>query len=202
MCWQSKKFPGHPRAGVPWHSGTLARLFALPLPWRWTEPPLPDPNRSLAEKRQHGAAVEPSPTQTSASTQGWTTWHQVHGKAGGRTVPSYWVRACSTDRWGISIKEGNSLLYKCSAVQNTGCKTTVALFDLIQNQMLQLKGPLCPALFSSELEYIAPSSSFFLLFVGWLVLLLLFWFFFCLFACLFVGFFVGFLLVCWFCFWW
>lgn len=122
MSWQSKKPPSHPRAGVLWHvwhpCNALCTTLALKMD-RTTS----DQTGVLQKNRQHGAAAEPGPTQTSASTadpastHSWTSRHQFHGKAGGRTVPSCWARACSRGRWGISVKEGNNKLYKCSAVQ-------------------------------------------------------------------------------------
>lgn len=93
-----RNFPATQGQGCCDISDTSARLYALPLPWRWTGPTLPDPNESLAEKGQHGAVAELGPTQTSASTQGWISWHQVHGKAEGRSVPSCWARGCSRGR--------------------------------------------------------------------------------------------------------
>lgn len=67
-------------------------------------------------------------------------------------MPSRWARA--------EVGEGSQLKKEIVNYTNflqfnkgcpTGCKTIVALFDLSQNQMLQLKGPLCPPLFSDEL---------------------------------------------------
>lgn len=167
MNWQSKKFPGHPGAGVVTCLAPLQGWVKLPA----LHCPAPDPNRSLAEKRQQRAAAEPSPTQTSASIQGWTSWHQVPGKAGERTVPSCWERACSRGRWGISIKEGNNQLYKCSAVQKR-------LPYWLQDYCSSFWPPPKPdvtaqgtILYSSVFLWtlIYSSSSFFFVVVGWLV---------------------------------
>lgn len=107
-------------SGTPARQGETASLTP-PSPQRWTEPPLPDPNESRRKKAAESCS-RASPTQTSGSTQGWTSWHQVPGKAGGRTVPSCWDRACSTGRWGISIKK--EIVNYTNALQfKQGCRT-------------------------------------------------------------------------------
>lgn len=90
--------------------------------------------------------------------------------------------------WGHAAQVGEGSQLKKEIVNYTnaqqlkkgcpaGCETIVALSDLLQNQMLQLKGPGCPALFSSELQYIVPSS--FLVGLGhFLFCFWIFWFLF------------------------
>lgn len=132
-------------------SGTPARPNAPPSPWSYTGPPLPDPNGSLAEKQAAWSCSKAQSHTDISQRPGLNLLHQVRGKAGGRTVPNCWGMVCSRDRWGISIKQGNSQLYKCSAVQKR-------LPYLLQDYCSSFWPPpkpgyssLCPALFYSEL---------------------------------------------------
>lgn len=107
----------------------------------------------LQKKKQHGAAAEPSPTQTSAPRA---------EPPGIKTVEKQGEELCQTAGQGHEAEVGEGSQLKKETVNYTNalqfnkgcptdCKTIEVLFDLLQNQMLQLKGPLCPALFSSEL---------------------------------------------------
>lgn len=159
--WASnpRKFPATQGQGCCDMSGTPAMPYAPPSPWRWTRPPLTKQGSCrktgsmelqqspVLHRHQPALQILPAPTAEPPRIRSMVKQGKELCQAAGQGHAAEVGEGSQFRKETVNYT--NALQFKKGCP--TGCKTIIALLDLLQNQMLQLKGPLWPALFSSEL---------------------------------------------------
>lgn len=114
MSWQSKKFPSHPRAGVLWHVWHPCKALCPALALQMDRTTSAWPKQESCRIKS-SMELQQSPVPHRHQHPGLNLLASGPWKSRGKNCAK--LLGKGRGRWGISIKEGNSQLYKCSAVQ-------------------------------------------------------------------------------------